>query len=299
MVILFAALFSGCVGIGGPTSVSMVRQSESTLQLQAADRPFPAYGKLPVIVALFELQRLEIVRSYPALTLLSDTREWEVEIASQSRVRDVIKSIELARGWVFDPETRDFYEPPASHTLESPDEFGRATGERVGVSSRAMVAVSFMFKRASAGLTPDEISLGGDGTLFRASIPEGVPADWTSGSERGYFEGVSSPESDSGQVVQTTRQTVSAGIALNAVTARLPGGKFRIDGKLTVSSFTGQTLDRASINVPLQCDGDRGRWIRILTIAGGDIGIRAAFQGSQAIKASASGEALELLIRVD
>lgn len=301
-VTLFAAFLSGCVGIGGPTSTSLIRQSDFISPIPRGDQPYPGYGTIPILVILAHLQAQGIVRDYPRISLL-DNLDFSVPVSQNSRISDVLKTIESARGWVYDPETRDFYYPPASHSLEGPDAFGRvgAGNDRVGVTPRAMIAISFLFRRASGGVTAEEISIGGDGTIFRASIPEGVQANWSSGQNRSYFEGVQSPESDSSNnVVRTERKTVSAGISLDALACRLPGGKFRIDGNLSVSSFTGATLDTAEVEVPLQFDGDRGKWQRILTIAGGDAGIRAAFQGSRAFRAaSASGSALEVFIRVD
>lgn len=223
------------------------------------------------------------------------------EANSISRVVDAIRGAETAYGWVYDPVERDFYIPPASHALDGGDAFGRATSDRVPLQARAMINVSFLFRRISAGASAGDIpalTAGVSGTAFCASIPEGVDASWSATQNRSFTEGVVSPEGPSGNVVNTRRQTVPAGVSLQAIASRLPGYKMRIDGDLSISSFVGSTLDTSSVSVPLEFDGPRGAWHRILRIQGADIGLTGAFKGV-GFKGSATGDVLEVFIRVD
>lgn len=165
---------------------------------------------------------------------------------------------------------------------------------------RPMVQVSFRFRRVSIGANNDVASIGGDGTVFCASLPDGIQEEWSKTSERSYFEELrdaNNPNVDS-SVVRTTRKVVESGIDVRALAARLPGGLFRLDGRISLSSFQGQNLDRAVIDFPLQCDGQRGQWCRVVVIKGADLGASVAFR-QFGIGVAGSGEALELSVMVD
>jgi hypothetical protein len=212
---------------------------------------------------------------------------------------DAIRAVEEACGWVFDVEKGVFYVARASHSVDDPDSFGRPQAlVRAPMQARPMLQVAFRFRRVSVGVSADQVSASGDGTTFSASLPDGVRETWSKVSERSYFEGVRDANSSTASVVQTERRAVESGIEVDALAARLPGGLFRIDGRIALSSFSGQSLDRAVVDFPLQLDGERGRWCRVVVIKGADVGVGLAFRQFD-INPAGSGEAVELSVRVD
>jgi hypothetical protein len=166
-----------------------------------------------------------------------------------------------------------------------------------------MLRICFRFRRASAALSvvPNGGDLAGGGyqdIFFSGSVPAGVNSNWVKTEERSYFEGVTSASSDKPEVVQTQRKTVQSGLQLQALAARLPGGMFRIDGTLTISSFVGTGLNRAVADLPLQVDGPRGQWVRCLLIRGGDLAAELAIE-RVSLNATAGGDALEVSVLVE
>jgi hypothetical protein len=164
---------------------------------------------------------------------------------------------------------------------------------------RGVLSIQFRFRRVSLGLSTD----GANGAVtleeFAGSIPEGVQAQWSSTQERSYFEGVQSPSSSNANVVvNTSRQTVSAGLQFAALGARLPGQHFRLTGSLEVSTFSGDNLDRQVLSLPVEVDGSLAQWTRLVRIRGADASMQAFwkhFNGSL----GATADAIDLEVRCE
>jgi len=224
-----------------------------------------------------------------------------MQLTETTRWIDVINFIEEQEGWVYDEPTTSFSVATATHSLDSPDSFGRATsGQRVPTVVRPTVRLSFKFRRLEAGASQADVNAGATLDEFHMSMPEGVQTAWNSSTDRSYFEGVTAPSSGQSQpvVVNTNLKTVSSGIILNCITARLPGGSFRVDGSLEISAFTGTNLDKSVLSFPLNIDGPRGQWVRTVSFLAGDIAGDLPFKNWHGTL-NATGEVLELLIRVD
>ncbi len=259
----------------------------------------PVSGRVPIAELVLELRRADLIAAYPPSGMRSGIPIEFITSSGDTRACDAIRAVEEACGWVFDIATSSFYVARATHSDDEPDAFGRpGVEQRVPLGMRPMVQVSFRFRRLGASLTSDEFSGGGDGTVFTASLPDGIKEEWSKVSERSFFEGVRDANSDNPAVVETSRKIVESGVQVQAIAARLPGGNFRLDGRLQLSSFTGKTLDRAVVDFPLQVDGPRGRWCRTLVIKGADAGARVAFRQFD-IDPGASVEALELAVMVN
>ena len=114
--------------------------------------------------------------------------------------------------------------------------------------------------------------------------------------DRAYQEGITSP-GVAVTTVATTRQSIQAGVQFSGLAARLPGGLFRLDGGLTVSSFIGSDTSRAVVSVPLQIDGERGKWLLVYRTRGAEGNVALAFKGH--IQASAGGSSVAVYVRVD
>ncbi len=297
VVMILGMSLSGCWAMDGSTYSSATDPAESMSRFPFLMPFVVAQGELPVAALLTYLRSKEAVAKYPsgelpASSVLSD---------GSMRIIDAVREIERACGWVYQPETRNFYTARATHEIDDPDAFGNPqNNERASLDARPMVSLSFRFRRIQAGLSADEASAGSVVTQFTATLPDGVRSQWSSVTERSFFEGVrdaANPDAQS-ELVETKRGIVQSGIEVSGIAARLPGFKFRIDGQLAISAFTGGNLDRAVLNLPLQIDAERGQWVRTLIIRGGDVSARAAFRHFD-IDFNATGEAIELLVRVD
>jgi len=212
-------------------------------------------------------------------------------------VREAIAAIENDAGWVFAPAQRKFYHAAASHSVDIPDAFGRPTAETIADRvTRPVVQVSFLFRRLSGSATNDEITAGFVITSFSASIPDGVRGAWSSTTERSFYDEVTDVRT--GNVVESGRKTVSAGLQLDALAARLPGGYARIDGTLSVSAFVGRSADKSEISIPLQLDAVRFEWHRVCVIRGADISAALALRHF-GFEFSSGADAVEVLVRVE
>lgn len=185
----------------------------------------------------------------------------------------MINLIELKTGWIYDSNALRFLPARATHSADAPDTFGAPAADSVvSREPRPIVALGVRFRRVSANAQNFGGSFGADGGVvlqhFEASIPEGVQALWSSGQERGFFEGVTSTEGSS--QVNTVRRVVTSGLDVTALVARLPGGSARIDGQLSISSFEGGSPDRTVLSVPMQIDGPRNEWLPIVRLRGLD-----------------------------
>ncbi len=296
-----AVLLSGCSGDPSPTYTTAPRPEDYLSRTATLQKVMPVAGKVSIAELILQLRQLEIVRETPPQGISGVDNLQESVVAEEGRFRvvDGIRAVEEALGWVFEPVNGDFYVARATHSVDDPDAFGRAgVAVRAPLGARPMVEIAFRFRRVSAGLSSAELSGGTDGTGFTASFPDGVQGTWSEVSERSFFEGVRDANSATASVVNTQRKIVTAGVDVTALVARLPGGMFRIDGRLSLSSFSGATADRAVVDFPLQLDGERGRWCRIVAIRGSDVGGRVDLKRI-GFNATGSGSALELSVRVD
>lgn len=278
-----------------PSQVDLLSRTRSL------EKILPVAGKVPIVELLWHLRKLEVVARLPPSGMITAMPSDVIEaLPGRYSAADAVRAIEEACGWVFDPDVGNFYVARASHTIDRPDAFGMATAPRRAPSTpRPMVAIAFRFRRISGTINEEGADFGADGTVFRASLPDGISETWRKITTRSYFEGLRDANSDSQTVVETVLQEVESGITVDALAARLPGGLFRIDGRISVSSFTGRTgTDRAVIDFPLQCDGERGKWCRVVTISGADAGATLAFRQFD-FSPRAGGDAVELCVRVD
>jgi len=292
-------LLSGCWAAVGSTYKSEGSRGDYTSLHPELQEVVPAVGRLPVGVVLLYLAKRGVALGQPPIEAIpNDT----IDTSSGSvTVSDCIRQIELAFNWVYEPSTKRFYRAWATHSVDSPDAFGRPAveGSRAPLERRPLLSVGFRFRRLDLGLVshPSGASAGINLTELAATIPDGVRGEWDSVEERGYFNGITG----AGNVqttVATTRQTVDAGVQFSALAARLPGSCFRIDGALVISTFVGSGLDRSTLTVPLQLDGPRGEWVRAFIVRGGEGSASAALRGL-GFQLSASASAVELSVKVD
>jgi hypothetical protein len=293
--ILLAIISSGCAR----PSVSTFQTDPKLAPLLSLSpklrRAADIMGEVSLQAALRQLVSVEVLVDYPPI---SDPSA-KVIISPLARILDVVKEVETVTGWVYDSDRLAFDVASATHTMDNPDAFGRPQSEQVPRSSRAIVRVEFRFRRVAAGVSLDPRNfLSADGTLttFSASVPDGVDATWATTDERGYFDAVQGTDGATSQI-RTTRRTVSSGIQMTALTSRLPGQIFRIDGTLEVSAFTGSQLDRSVISVPLQLDGPRYVWVPVFRTSSLDASLKTALRG-RGVTADLSGSDVLLELRV-
>ena len=125
-----------------------------------------------------------------------------------------------------------------------------------------MLCVSIRFTTGDATIDKTQIGASAQMMQLDATVPAGVNSTWQSTSNRAYTNGIQN--SQTGVTVNTTTNTVSAGLTYQGIAATIPGMMMRINGTLTVSSFTGITgLDTNNITVPIDVDAPRCEWIPI------------------------------------
>lgn len=274
-VIVSMALLSGCtrpVGLtyrtpAGPPSVS------SSLALKS-DHLAGAVGSLDPAGLLGLLIKSELLVEYPTTELVGEPFLCRPE----TRIKDIIRALEIRENWVYDPSSRAFYAAIATHTLDDPDAFGRQTSKNpVPLGRRPVVAVSIRFQNESGAASISSGSpftaaanLSGQGRTIEFGVPDGIVSSWSDTEDRTYYEGVRDPSSDLTRQVNTTLRHLSAGVQTTLLVARLPGDGFRVDGTLTVASFVGAGLEQKSVTVPLQLDGPRHQWLQIFASEGRD-----------------------------
>lgn len=259
----------------------------------ALQKATTAYGTLPLREILNELRKAELVDYFPP----DEIPNHQVAIDRHHRMVDLVNILESRTGWVYDNSRKTFYRAYATHSLDGPDSFGRpAKSERVPTDPRPSITVSLCFRRLAASVTGWDVHAGATANMIHFVTPDGVRQTWNINQERSYFEPVQTLQD--GSAVGQQRGTVTSGLTVDALCARLPGGWFRIDGNMNISSFTGQGLDRANVSLPMQVDAPRGQWARTVLVRGGDLGLDVALK-NMGFDLNASGDALELLVRVD
>jgi hypothetical protein len=223
-----------------------------------------------------------------------------MQLMEVTRVSDVVAFVETTMGWVYDPPSKRFIRAAATHTVDEPDAFGRPTNtdQRASLERRGLVAMQFRFVKLTLG-TQGRADLGAGFEFDRYSVsgPEGVQRPWINDTEqRGYFQGTTQGLSTIS--VATTRETIEAGVQLTGMASRLPGNGFRLDGDLSISSFTDTGLDKAQVEVPLQIDGERGKWYRVFVGEGANASVGLALRRFR-VDLSAAGSAVAVEVRVD
>lgn len=295
LAIACLAMTSGCWVPNGSSFVARVDPEGSTSPNPHLLTEFTGYGVLPLSTALVELRKLEVVSHYPPGRL----PEAEIAVSKGMRIIDVIRVVELETGWIYESGLKNFTAAAATHSVDSPDAFGRPGPDRVSLHARSIVTVCFRFRRIVGGVTKDGGNVGLVVTSFAASIPEGVEASWQNTQERTYFEQAQSTQTEGEVIFNTARRTVQAGLHLQAIAARIPGGRYRLDGQLEISSFVGTNLEKAQILVPLQIDGTRDQWDTVLTMTSMDAGAQLALRGAlPGFNFNLGGERVELQVCV-
>jgi len=304
LAILWVIFLSGCWVPSGWTYRQAVAAGESTVQDPSLSKPVKVYGVVELPAAMRELVRLELVRGYPPGDLLGAG----IACDESTRAADLIRTIEVRKGWVYDPTLKIFYVASATHLIDAPDGFGRVTSENPApVTRRPMLSVQFRFRRVSAGAKAGfggafSGDLGGNAgltaTTFSACLPEGVRKQIAVQSTRTYYEGVQSPEANDTPVVRTELKSVASGLSFDVLAARLPGELFRMQGDLSISAFVGTGLDQSTVQLPIEVDGPRHQWVSYIVIRGGDMGMDAAFRHF-GVNLSGSADQIECQVRVD
>jgi len=304
VAILLTVFLSACSPRAGLTFRTGSPPVVSSSLALKAEKLAGALGPVEVPALIGLLIKSEILLTYPASELDGETFVCHRE----TRIKDVIRAVETRMGWCYDPGTLAFYTASATHSVDEPDEFGRQRSPNPApLVSRPILALSFRFQSQSGGVqvaNGDPItgsaSASGIGRTISFAVPDGVRKVWSDHVTRTYFEGVRDPASEGAitRQVETALRQVDAGITVEALAARLPGGGFRIDGQLTVASFTGSGLDQKTVTVPLQLDGPRGQWIQCFSSEGSD---KSAQLGLNAFIATANvgGDNVFVLLRVD
>ena len=265
--------------------------------LQLRER-LPASGQVPSDQLLRLLRDLQEVSNWPPGLMVVRS----VDVTCVSRVVDAESWLEEAEGWTYDPDSRVFTVATATHALDQPDAFGRPTASaRVPLQARGSVLISIRFVSLSGGLSLTDLNAATTLSDFRASFPDGVQGSWSSTQTRGYYNGVTTPLNAAGNaVVNTTLQTAQAGVIVSALAARLPHGMARIDGTLTVSSFSGSSgVDQSQVTVPLQLDCERHTWERVFMIQGGNADATAAFKHWSQSTLGVDASDLAVFVRLD
>lgn len=276
-------------------------RDDSGSRFPVLDQPIQIAGPVPLFKVLADLVHKEYVRNYPRSR--GDLLQ-SFEAAGTVRVRDLVSTLEVSQGWVYDPSTRDFYPATATHPVDDPDSFGRPApgADRADLNRRGSVAISFRFRRCDAGISTSDLTAGATLEEFSGSMPEGVRGKWQVINTKSYVQGVESAQGVSGVVVNTQLQQVEAGLQFDALAARLPGQSFRVNGNLTISSFTGTNYDTTNITVPVDCDGKLGQWCRLVRLRGADFAfsmIFSRFLNRMHASASADLTGVDLEVRVE
>lgn len=262
-----------------------------------------ATGQLDVPALLGLLIQREVVYSYPP----EELRGEPMNCLPSTRIIDVITAIESRMGWIYDAGTRRFYRTQATHTIDGPDSFGRATAsDRAGLIPRPIIALSFRIVRGGLGATLAAngkwvwgASAAGAIREVSLSAPDGVQTEWADTTSRTYFEGVRDPEAGGQQrQVITSLRAVNAGTLVNVLASRLPNTSFRIDGSLRLSSFVGDTLGEQSLTIPLQMDGRRHEWILVFVSEGKDQSAELSVN-SLRLHARAGNDTVAVWLRAD
>lgn len=291
---LLLALF-GCHG-----STFKTERDQGASRPEWAGKQATVAGIVPLSYVIRELFRLEMLSQYPARP---DSTQIQIDTKSRLDWGTVIAAIETQTGWIYDHKQKAFYEPTATHPVDSPDPAGRTASQYpLQRSRRSVVEFAVAFRRASAGGSISSVTVNGGANqiVFVASGIEGVPHSWSQTTERGYdvaIRDLNNPVAVNSQVV-TEHKTVPSGLDVSAIVARLPGNYARVSGSLSVSAFVGTTLDRTSVNIPLDYDLPRWQWVKVYHLNSWDVNARASLHGI-GFDLAGSADGADVMIKVD
>jgi len=216
-------------------------------------------------------------------------------IAQDDTAWDAIRKFETQYTLVYDIPTRRFLEAWATHPADLPDSEGYA-GRLPSRARRQILSVRIAFARSTAALSPENLFASAQVQEFAASVPAGVRASWSIQTERTYTDSGSAV--DSGRVFSTTRRTVPAGIEYSGMAGTLPGGRCRASGLLSLSAFSGTGTERSTQSVPIEIDGERGKWMQVLRFQSGNADAAVIFR-NLGLSIGVSGEWLSVWFRID
>lgn len=273
--------------IGACSSCKIVPPSLSaTESREFSDSPkwsYPAnvVGQVPAHVILGRLADEGLLLTWP-----SGRDAGSLTILPGMNLRDVRDLVEVEMRWV--------YADKAFHRVS----FAMSAEElRLFRYRRVLVPVSIRFVRVNAGIGLEEIAAGTTLYQYCGLFPDGQDTTFSTGQERGFTEGIVGVESSSQTAVRTTRKTVSSGIEIDGFVTLMPGGWARFVSDLSVSSFTGTSLDRATTKVPLSVDIPRGKWQSVHVFSAMDLAGSWQFGSSPTIRLG--GDWVRVDVRVD
>ncbi len=258
LTMVFLSMITGCAlksdldTLSSPAS--MVSNEESALGQEVMSIP-PLWGRLPVSRLASVLRSAKVIDNslvglgYVYLTGPKDMMELNNQLAGQGMV--------IRDGRLLQRQ--------AHHFIEEPDPLGRPTNG-VAFIPRSVYTLDIEFYRigASASLVRDGIpdvsaAIGGQAIRFQYKTVTGLPVILRTEQERTYFERVNLPENNAG-VIESRRGTVSAGLSFTGMLG-VEGDRTRVAGALEISSFVGEGLDRATINLPIEYDSVLNEWV--------------------------------------
>jgi hypothetical protein len=230
---------------------------------------------------------------------LAGKLDFEFPCSSQDTWWDLVKRMESIFRLVYLSNTFTFVNSVATHPVDAPDAAGRATADSLlSLERREHVVINFRFVRYGASLDVDTaFETGGNYIDLSATLPAGVMKQYDVTAEREYFENFTSTET--GQVTQGRREVVPAGVQFAGMAAGLPGGDFRMSGQFTVASFTGTTgRNRSNVSAPLELDGPRRRWLKVMNFRSANGSMKASFEGL-GLSLGAGLDNIAVFIKVD
>lgn len=300
-VMTWMALLSGLSGCVGLTSSNLVPDDDSPLASPDLARVPP-----PVLSGQVPLHR--VVDLGIAGHVLTDLPRWmykdtdtNIPISPYDDWWKIIKKIETICSVTYDAKTKSFREATATHSVDAPDAAGRSTSERpLSQQLRQMIAVKFRFVRGNAGLAFDPVSLSASGSMIQQQIivPAGQSGSFGSADdERYYYEQAVTTSTSTPGVINTERKTDRAGVLFEGVAGVLPGGNFRINATLEVSTFGGDG-SKSQVQVPVNYDGERGKWHQIFDFRAGSAALQAKLRG-MGLNIKGSADLVMVFVRVD
>lgn len=200
-----------------------------------------------------ELVRLEVIDAWPALADTSAT----FRVVMGTRVIDLISFIEISQQWSYQSSTRSF------------------------VEGQPQVVVVVRLR---------QIGGGADLRSVRAGL---LLAEWSMISGDGEFS-VSDQQSrtyESGTVgeggrVATGVGTVSAGTSFSGLVKRSYGGRVRVTGQVSRSSFLGGGLEKRSLDIRINHDSRLGEEVPVLILTDLEASALLAYRGTVGLSAS-------------